>query len=31
MVLSQRFEYQLHGKNRTLIVDEGGQMYFRGG
>ncbi len=31
MVLSQRIEHQLHDKNMALIVNEGGQMCFRGG
>jgi hypothetical protein len=31
MVLSQRIEHQLHGKNMALIVNEGGQTCFRGG
>lgn len=31
MVLSQRIEHRLHDKSRACVVNEGGQMYFRGG
>lgn len=31
MVLSQRIELQLHDKSMALVVNEGGQTYFRGG
>lgn len=31
MVLSQRIEHRLHDKSMALIVNEGGQTYFRGG
>lgn len=31
MVLSQKVEHRLHGKSRRMIVNEGGQMNFRGG